>query len=187
MFPLPGTAQSKATRSWEFSAATQPSSQPTALSIRFLSSSTVTSRQVDSLSSISMVSFSFKWKMLPLKCNAYRKVPLEIYIRNMGFNLFLYSKEAWLLLLMTSRYFWRLEESKIDFLWPLWYQSQHAGMLLKSTGKSECENEPVFHLYLQLSFQNKSCIFASYRRVVLFLRGLPVCRCIELNVVTLYM
>ncbi len=147
--PLPGTAQTKATRSWGFLAATQRSNQPTALSIRFLSSSTATSLQVDSLSSISMVSFSFKWKMLPLKCNAYLKVSLEIYIQDMGFNLFLYSKEAWLLLLMTPHYFWRLEESKIAFLWPLWYQSQHAGLFLKSIGKWVWK-WTVFHLYLQL-------------------------------------
>lgn len=66
-----GMDRSKATRSLESSAAIRPWSQPTVLSIRFLSSFTVTSPQVDSLSSISMVSFSSKWKICCYRTNTH--------------------------------------------------------------------------------------------------------------------
>lgn len=68
---LTGMDQSKATRSLGSSAEIQPWSQPTVLSIRFLSSFTATSQRADSLSSISMVSFSSKWKICHQKSNIY--------------------------------------------------------------------------------------------------------------------
>lgn len=62
----------------------------------------------------------FPWLVSPSNEKCCRRSAMHIvkrgskYIQSMGFNLFLYTKEAWLLLLMTSRYFRRLEESKIE-------------------------------------------------------------------------
>jgi len=59
------------------------------------------------------------------------------YIWIMGFSLFSYTKDAWRLPLMTSRYFRRLEESKIEASFGLFDIS----VSMQSIGKS-CENEP---------------------------------------------
>lgn len=98
-----GMDRSKATRSLESSAAIRPWSQPTVLSIRFLSSFTVTSPQVDSLSSISMVSFSSKWKICCYRTNTYHATSAGKMAKTPDSSYLIFNKQ--LLVLMISAFF----------------------------------------------------------------------------------